>query len=127
MTTLDKLHRALGSGAGVQRDPHSKNVGRVDRPVEVVLVPRGLGSRRIFDQGLIVVESDMLNSHELCCDMCELLAEDEVVGVGFDTPEVGDLCEDFTIVIYPVLPVPIVLYFLDGLTEDLPEGLQLLL
>lgn len=74
-----------------------------------------------------MIESHVVHSQQLPCDIGEEGVEDEGTGVGVDAPEIGHLREDGGVIVDAFLLISLGGHSLHRFSHHLPEGLQFLL
>ena len=66
-------------------------------------MPDSFTSFREFNQSLVMINPNFLNSQQLCSDIPKHLAEDKVLGLRVDSPDVSDLSKNIRVVIDSLL------------------------
>ena len=92
LVTARRKHHRSNIGRHInERHPHCDRVGRIERPINMVLMPRGDSPTWFFEQRLIVIQTHAVDTHQICSHLGESFRKNELAGHWVDCPQIHRL------------------------------------
>ena len=74
-----------------KRHPHCDRVGRIKRPINMVLMPRCDAATRLFKQSLVVIQTHAVDTHQIGCNFGKSFGHHKLAGHRVDCPQIHGL------------------------------------